>query len=86
MSDETEYDWEELDEKGPLLGPPIEITETVYNTIHEQCIVITKYLFFFFKDNQTNSFQVILDFGTVELNIQDVLNRFVFMVFAVSKK
>ena len=42
MSDETEYDWEELGEKGPLLGPPIEITETVYNTMREQCIVTTK--------------------------------------------
>ena len=42
MSDETKYDWEELSEKGPLLGPPIEITETVYNTMREQCIVTTK--------------------------------------------
>ena len=31
--DETEYDWEKLGGEGPLLGPPIEITETVYNTM-----------------------------------------------------
>ena len=48
MSDETEsfhhpiilYDWEELGEEGPLLGPPKEITKNVYNTIREQCTVM----------------------------------------------
>ena len=39
MSDETEYDWEELGEKSPLLGPPIEIAETVYNTMREKYIL-----------------------------------------------
>ena len=57
MSDETEsfhhpiilYDWEELGEEGPLLGPPKEITENVYNTMRKQCIVKTQYMLFNLK-------------------------------------
>jgi len=66
MSDETEYDWEELSEKGPLLGPPTEITETVHNTMRKQCIVTTKCMFF--TSNIIKSihyhFQIIPDLGT----------------------